>query len=33
MGASSLAKRKIRGFDPGIFLATIGDGRKNLNFV
>lgn len=33
MGASPLAKRKIRGFDPGIFLATIGDGRKNLNFV
>src|ERR1700677_3915564 len=33
MGTSSLAKRKIRGFDPSTFLATIGEGRKNLSFV
>jgi len=33
MSTIPLAKRKIRGFDPNLFLATIGDGRKNLSFV
>ena len=33
MGTPPLAKKKIRGFDPKIFLATIGDGQKNLTFT
>lgn len=29
MGSVAVAKKK-RGFDPGTFLATIGEGRKSL---
>ncbi len=33
MGTTPLSKRKIHGFNPDTFLATIGDGRKNLSFA
>jgi CRP/FNR family cyclic AMP-dependent transcriptional regulator len=33
MGSASTANKKGREFNPGTFLATIGEGRKNLSFV
>jgi CRP-like cAMP-binding protein len=33
MGAPSQANSKSRGFSPATFLATIGEGRKNLTFA
>ena len=33
MGAPPPPNRKIREFNPAVFLATIGEGRKNLTFV
>lgn len=33
MGAFSQPNKKVRDFNPGTFLATIGEGRKNLTFV
>src|SRR5437588_716244 len=33
MGPPLRSKRKARAFDPTTFLATIGEGRKNLTFA
>src|SRR5208282_1138914 len=33
MGTPALANKKIREFNPRTFLATIGEGRKNLTFA
>src|ERR1019366_1843653 len=33
MGSPARAKKKSREFDPNTFLATIGEGRKNLTFA
>src|SRR5271157_1664321 len=33
MGSPSLANKKSREFSPNTFLATIGEGRKNLTFA
>jgi len=33
MGSSLAVDKKTRKFDPSTFLATIGDGRKNLTFA
>jgi CRP/FNR family cyclic AMP-dependent transcriptional regulator len=33
MAASALANKKLREFNPMTFLATIGEGRKNLTFA
>lgn len=32
MAPPPIAKKKVRGFDPSAFLATMGDGKKNLTF-
>src|SRR5208283_3008083 len=33
MGSPATANKKIREFNPNTFLATIGEGRKNLMFA
>jgi len=33
MGSSSPVNKKSREFNPSTFLATIGEGRKNLTFA